>query len=104
MPPRLLVGPSEVALFWVQWLERVAEDRTSPRETLREALAPAGPVLCNDVDLAPAPPGRVAACVPFTDRAEARHVPIPREACRQSDMDWPARSLTVVGRRAIATS
>ena len=51
--------------------------RDTPRQ---KALAVSGPILCNDVDLNPAP-GRVAACVPFADRAEARLVPSSPEAC-----------------------
>jgi hypothetical protein len=37
--------------------------------------------LCNDVDLWQPPSGQVAACVPYADRAEARFVLTPAEAC-----------------------
>jgi hypothetical protein len=40
-----------------------------------------GPVLCNDIDLGPAPPGQIAACVPYANRAEARFVAEPAKAC-----------------------
>jgi hypothetical protein len=84
MPERVVVRlPADVALYWLQWIERDHRDRRVGAESVREALAPSGPVLCNDIDLGPAPPGRIPACVPFPDRAEARFVPIPREACRR---------------------
>ena len=73
--------PSEVALFWLQWIERAEGDRLIGTESVHETLAPSGPMLCNDVDLGPAPPGREPACVPFTDRAVARFVPAARETC-----------------------
>jgi hypothetical protein len=64
----LLVIPEPVGLFWVDWQE------DGHRVT---SFAYAGPMLCEDVMLGPAPAGRVAACVPFADRAEARFVPDP---------------------------
>lgn len=57
-----------VGLFWVIWDED-GHRYSSP--------AYAGPVLCNDVDVWPVPAGRVAICVPFPDRAQARSVPDP---------------------------
>jgi hypothetical protein len=83
--------PREVALYWVQWTEvppatlagRLAG---SPEVTpvAHEALVTSGPILCNDVDVGPATGGRVPACVPFPDRAQARLVPAPTPACRQT--------------------
>ena len=70
--------PEEIALFRVRWTED--EDPPGSGRAVHEALAVSGPILCNDVDLNPAP-GRVAACVPFADRAEARLVPSSPEAC-----------------------
>ena len=66
--PVLLTMPQPVGLFWVIW------DEDGHR--LATAVY-AGPILCNDVMLGPAPPGHVAMCVPFADRAEARFVPDP---------------------------
>lgn len=57
-----------VGLFWVIWEE---DGRRF------SSVAYAGPVLCNDVMIGPAPPGRVAMCVPFPDHAGARFVPEP---------------------------
>jgi hypothetical protein len=73
--------PQETALFWLQWGEQHEDNRSSRRIRFRDALVTSGPVLCNDIDLGPAPPDQVAACVPYADRAEARFVPRPREAC-----------------------
>jgi hypothetical protein len=79
---RLVVAlPEEVALFWVEWIERSEGNRTTRNQSVRDALATSGPMLCEDIDLGPAPAGRVPACVPFLNRAEARFVPSPREAC-----------------------
>jgi hypothetical protein len=66
--PVLLTIPQPVGLFWAIWEE--------DGHRLATAIY-AGPVLCNDVMLGPAPPGRLAICVPFADRAEARFVPDP---------------------------
>jgi hypothetical protein len=73
--------PEETALFWLQWGEQNEDNRSSRRIRFRDGLVTSGPVLCNDIDLGPAPPDRVAACVPHADRAEARFVRSPREAC-----------------------
>jgi hypothetical protein len=73
--------PQETALFWLQWGEQHEDNRSSRRIRFRDALVTSGPVLCNDIDLGLAPPDQVAACVPHADRAEARFVPSPREAC-----------------------
>ena len=81
-PERIVVPfPTDVALYWAQWIERIDGDRRLSSGSVHEALVPSGPMSCNDLDLGPAPPGQVAACVPFTDRAQARFVPVPREAC-----------------------
>jgi hypothetical protein len=66
--PVLLTIPQPVGLFWALWEE--------DGHRLATAIY-AGPMLCEDVMLGPAPPGRVAMCVPFADRAEARFVPDP---------------------------
>ena len=64
----LLTIPESVGLFWIEW-EEDGHWVTS--------FAYAGPMLCEDVMLGPAPAGRVAACIPFADHAEARFVPDP---------------------------
>lgn len=66
--PVLLDIPGPVGLFWAEWLE------DGHRVT---SFLYAGPMLCEDVMLGPAPAGRIAVCVPFPDRAEARFVPDP---------------------------
>lgn len=73
--------PQVTALFWLQWGEQREDNRSSRRIRFRDALVTTGPVLCNDIDLGPAPPDQVAACLPYADRAEARFVQSPREAC-----------------------
>jgi hypothetical protein len=76
--------PAETALFWVRWREQEDSAR-SPRGPYnairRDELATSGPVLCNDIALVPEAAGRVAACVPFNDHAQARLVPDPAETC-----------------------
>ena len=64
--------PDEVALFWVTW----SED-----DVRHEAFAASGPILCQDIDLSPAPAGMIATCLPFPDHAEARFVPLPSLPC-----------------------
>lgn len=54
-----------VGLFWAIW-EESGQRHSSP--------AYAGPTLCQDVMLGPAPSGKIAMCVPFADHAEARFV------------------------------
>jgi hypothetical protein len=73
--------PQETALFWLQWGEQNELNRSSRSIRFRDALVMSGPVLCNDIDLGPAPPDQVAACVPYADRAQARFVLRPAEAC-----------------------
>jgi hypothetical protein len=69
--------PREAALFRVRWIE--ADGDGGP--AAREAWLTSGAILCNDVMLGPSPPGRIPACVPFPDHAEARFVPQPPEEC-----------------------
>lgn len=72
-PKRRLVRlPADVALFWVRWSEEAR---------FHEAWLTSGPVLCNDLSAGPSPPGKVSACVPFSDRAEAQFVPLPPADC-----------------------
>ena len=73
--------PQDTAIFWLQWGEQNEDNRSARSIRYRDALVTSGPVLCNDIDLGPALPDQVAACVPYADRAEARFVPSPREAC-----------------------
>ena len=74
--------PREVALYWLSWSEQHDANHSSQNVRWNAAMVVSGPVLCNDVDLGTAPEGRVAACVPFANRAEARFVPAPEKACR----------------------
>jgi len=69
--------PREAGLFRVRWIEADADGG----KVAREARLTSGAILCNDLMLGPSPPGRVAACVPFPDRAEARFVPQPPDEC-----------------------
>jgi hypothetical protein len=73
--------PQEVALFWLQSGEQNDGERSAHSLRYRDALVTSGPILCNDVDLGPPPSRQVAACVPYADRAEARFVLTPAEAC-----------------------
>ena len=69
--------PREAALFRVRWIETDGDGGPAARETWLTS----GAILCNDVMLGPPPPGRIPACVPFPDRAEARFVPQPPDEC-----------------------
>ena len=73
----------EPALMWLHWLEQKEVNAVERLTVYREATVVSGPVQCNDVSLGPPPPGKVALCVPFADRAEARFVPEPKKACSQ---------------------
>ena len=73
--------PREVALFQVHWVEYHDDLPSARNMAYKDALVTSGPVLCNDIDMPPAPEGRVPACVPFADRAEARFVPSPKKPC-----------------------
>ena len=67
--------PARVGLYWVQW----SEDGR-PFASLRAS----GPVLCNDVMLAPqSRPGMIATCIPLQDSARAGYVPDPSSQCGQ---------------------
>lgn len=73
--------PLEPGLYWIRWSVK-GEDavpRGHPLE--QQAMVVSGPVLCNDVAMAPPPAGQVATCVPFATRAEARFVPDPSRDC-----------------------
>lgn len=74
--------PREIALFWLVWTEQRESNRSGRAVRLRDALVGSGPIQCNDLALGPEPEGRIAACVPFADRAEARFVPAPAQACQ----------------------
>ena len=75
--------PKETALYWVHWSEQKEVNAAARLSVNRDTTVISGPVLCNDIALGPAPAGKVAACVPFADRAEARFVPEPVKACTQ---------------------
>jgi hypothetical protein len=73
--------PQETALFEVRWVEYHDDLPASRNLAYRDALVTSGPVPCNDIAMGPAPEGRISACVPFADRAEARFVPEPEKPC-----------------------
>jgi hypothetical protein len=73
--------PKDTALFWVHWSEHKEVNAAARSSVNRESLLLAGPVQCNDIALGEPPPGKIAACVPFSDHAEARFVPEPVKAC-----------------------
>lgn len=77
----LVTMPAEPGLYWAQWIERPDGARSLGAEDVREALLVSGSARCNDIHLSSPPGGQVAACVPSRDRAVARFVPSPREAC-----------------------
>ena len=80
--PRVVVElPQETALFYARWVEREEGEMRARMQSLRGTLATSGPMLCEDIDLGPAPAGRVPACVPFDNRAEARFVADPQVRC-----------------------
>src|SRR4029079_1220800 len=68
-----LLWPVEIGLYWVSFTENGAS---------RSSFVFKGPVACNDVCLGEPPKGKVPACVPFKDSAEARFVPDPKIHCR----------------------
>jgi hypothetical protein len=70
----LLILPSEVALFWLEW----SED-----ERVISTTAVSGPVQCNDIEIGEPPKGMIAACVPSVDSARAMFVPDPAIHCHQ---------------------
>ncbi len=69
----LIFLTDKIGLFYARWKED---------EHLVGRLVFAGPILCNDVRLAPAPLEMIPACVPFANRAEARYVPDPELYCK----------------------
>ena len=71
---QLLALTREIALFWAEWKEDGRIVKT---------ILFSGPVQCQDLDVSPPPKGKVTACVPFPDRAEARLVPDPEIKCRE---------------------
>ena len=73
----LLDGHRERALG----AQAVTGDRSARNQAFHDTLATSGPILCEDIDLGPAPSGRVPACVPSSASAQARFVADPREAC-----------------------
>jgi hypothetical protein len=65
--------PDIVGLYWVQWKENGRPFAS---------LAVSGPVLCNDIHLAPSSRmGLIAACIPSPQSAQAAYVPDPSIDC-----------------------
>jgi len=73
--------PREPGLYWVHWIEQGEGDHSQSAVAQRHELVSAGPVPCHDLARDSVPAGKVPACVPFADRAEARVVPDPGIAC-----------------------
>lgn len=63
----------EIGLFWASWMED---------EHKNGAFVFAGPILCDDVCIGPAPAGMVATCVPYPNCARAMFVPDPKLNCQ----------------------
>jgi hypothetical protein len=77
---RVLAQLPGVALYWLRWSEEFGgTGATAPAP--HQGFGFVGGMLCEDVDLAPAPSGRVATCVPYPDHAQASYVPDPIGAC-----------------------
>jgi hypothetical protein len=70
----MLALTREIGLFWAEWREDGHVVKT---------LLFSGPVQCQDLDLSPPPRGKIAACIPFPDHAEARWIPDPGIHCRE---------------------
>jgi hypothetical protein len=73
--------PSEPGLYWLRWSEQSTSEGSAGRVRWRDSMVAAGPLLCNDIHLGPAPAGRIAACVPGDKEARATFVPDPSQAC-----------------------
>jgi hypothetical protein len=73
--------PRQTALFWAEWREVLDGERYIGSHSVHEQLVTSGGMLCNDISLGPAPPGKEPACVPYDDHAEARFVPSPKSGC-----------------------
>jgi hypothetical protein len=82
--PRVVASLPPIALYWLRWTEGFdGADGTALRS--RHGFGSVGGRPCDDVRLRPAPAGMVPVCVPFIDRAEARFVPDPVQACAARD-------------------
>lgn len=82
--PRVVARVPPVALYWFRWSEGFdGSDAAALRS--HHAFGYAGGMLCDGVQLGTPPAGMVAVCVPFADRAEARFVPDPVQACAARD-------------------
>ena len=75
--------PHEIALFWLGWTEQNEVSPQPENPQWRQAFAVSGPVLCNDIDAAPAAAGMANVCLPFAAHAEVRAVPVPRSGACQ---------------------
>ena len=76
-------APQESGLYWIHWSEGLEGGAPLRRLVYRHAYLHAGRVLCNDVMAGEVPKDQVAACVPFSNRAEVRFVADPVKACTQ---------------------
>jgi hypothetical protein len=82
--PRVVASVPPIALYWLRWTEGFdSADGTALRS--HDGFGNVGGRPCDDVRLGPAPAGMVAVCIPFIDRAEARFVPDPVQACAARD-------------------
>jgi len=71
---RKLQLPAKLGLYWLEWNEG--------REVVK-SLAYFGPILCQDVEIGPAPKGMIATCVPAENSATAMFVPDPEVECKK---------------------
>ena len=62
------VVPDKIGLYLLRWTEN---------NTLYEREVFVGPVACNDLMMAPAPAGMIAACVPSSSQGMAMFIPVP---------------------------
>lgn len=77
---RIVARLPPVALYWLRWAEGFSGENVTALRP-QHVFGFVGGMLCEDIDLGPAPVGRVATCVPFSNRAEAKFVPDPILSC-----------------------
>ena len=70
--PTVVDLPIRTGLYWLSWKEDGHAVQTSVF---------AGPILCNDLSIGPAPTGMIAMCVPSANSGSALFVPDPQTQC-----------------------
>jgi hypothetical protein len=71
--------PDRMALYFAEWAE--VERDGSNKGRIHSALVPSGAMTCREVDLPPAPPGELVACVPEGMTSVTRLVSDPDRNC-----------------------